>query len=95
MKAVSANGFFYGFQTLLQPLPPDIVKNSTILKTYSIPSVSIKDKPRFVYRGMHLDVGRHMFPVEFIKKYIDLMAMYKLNTFHWHLTDDQLSLIHI
>ena len=89
VKSVSANGFFYGFQTLLQLLPPDIVKNSAIVKTYSIPSVSIKDKPRFGYRGMHLDVGRHMFPVEFIKKYIDLMAMYKLNTFHWHLTDDQ------
>ena len=89
VKAVSANGFFYGFQTLLQLLPPDIESHSTIVKTYSIPAVSIKDKPRFGYRGMHLDVSRHMFTVEFIKKYIDLMAMYKLNTFHWHLTDDQ------
>lgn len=89
VKAVSANGFFYGFQTLLQLLPPDIESRSTAVKNYSIPAVSIKDKPRFGYRGMHLDVGRHMFPVEFIKKYIDLMAMYKLNTFHWHLTEDQ------
>ena len=51
--------------------------------------VSISDSPRFPYRGLHLDVGRHFFPVEFIKKYIDLMAMYKLNKFHWHLTEDQ------
>ena len=89
IKAVSGNGFFYGFQTLLQLLPADIEKQGSGQKTYSMPAVSIKDKPRFRYRGMHLDVGRHMFPVEFIKKYLDLMAMYKLNTFHWHLTDDQ------
>jgi len=48
-----------------------------------------KDKPRFAYRGMHLDVCRHMFPVEFIKKYIDQLAKHKMNTFHWHLTEDQ------
>ena len=51
--------------------------------------VSIEDSPRFSYRGLHLDVGRHFFPVDFIKRYIDLMALYKMNTFHWHLTDDQ------
>jgi len=89
VTAISANGFFYGLQTLFQLLPPDIEKQSLVAKTFTLPEVSIKDKPRFTYRGMHLDVGRHMFPVEFIKKYIDLMAMYKLNTFHWHLTDDQ------
>jgi len=89
IQAVSANGFFYGLQTLFQLLPPDIEKQGSGPKAYSLPVVKIKDKPRFKYRGMHLDVGRYMFPVEFIKKYIDLMAMYKLNTFHWHLTDDQ------
>ncbi len=89
IRSVTANGFFYGLQTLFQILPPDIEKQGSVPKTYSLPVVSIKDKPRFRYRGMHLDVGRYMFPVEFIKKYIDLMAMYKLNTFHWHLTDDQ------
>ncbi len=89
IRSVSANGFFYGLQTLFQLMPPDIEKRGSGPKTYSLPVVSIKDKPRFKYRGMHLDVGRYMFPVEFIKKYIDLMAMYKLNTFHWHLTDDQ------
>ena len=56
---------------------------------WSTRAVSIKDSPRFPYRGMHLDVGRHFFPVEFIKRYIDLMAMYKMNRFHWHLTEDQ------
>ena len=89
VKSTSAAGFFYGLQTLLQLLPAEIEKAQSGLKSFSIPVVSIKDKPRFKYRGMHLDVGRHMFPVEFIKKYIDLMAMYKLNTFHWHLTEDQ------
>lgn len=89
IRSISANGFFYGLQSLFQLLPADIEKQGSGLKTYSLPVVNIKDKPRFKYRGMHLDVGRYMFPVEFIKKYIDLMAMYKLNTFHWHLTDDQ------
>lgn len=89
IRSVTANGFFYGLQTLFQLMPPDIEKRGSGPKTYSLPVVSIKDMPRFKYRGMHLDVGRYMFPVEFIKKYIDLMAMYKLNTFHWHLTDDQ------
>ncbi|MCW3109030.1 MAG: beta-N-acetylhexosaminidase, partial [Segetibacter sp.] len=54
-----------------------------------IPTVSIQDAPRFAYRGMHLDVGRHMFPVSFIKKYIDYIALHKMNFFHWHLTEDQ------
>lgn len=89
IKSISANGFFYGLQTIFQLLPAEIEKQGLGLKTYSLPVVNIKDKPRFKYRGMHLDVGRYIFPVEFIKKYIDLMAMYKLNTFHWHLTDDQ------
>jgi hexosaminidase len=90
IKATSASGFFYGLQTLFQLLPPDIEDQKSVQKSaYSVPVVSIKDMPRFGYRGLHLDVGRHMFPVEFIKKYIDLMAMYKMNTFHWHLTEDQ------
>jgi len=76
-------GVFYGTQSLQQILPNkkvDVVK---------IPIVKIEDKPRFAYRGMHLDVCRHMFPVEFIKKYIDQLAKHKMNTFHWHLTEDQ------
>jgi hexosaminidase len=77
------DGQFYGMQTLLQLLPVD---GQSKLK---ISGIAIHDAPRFAYRGMHLDVSRHFFPVEFVKKYIDLMAMYKFNTFHWHLTDDQ------
>ena len=83
-------GVFYGMQTLIQLMPID--KDLGIKKTdidFSIPYVSINDHPRFAYRGMHLDVGRHFFPVDFIKKYIDYLAAYKYNTFHWHLTEDQ------
>jgi len=84
------NGFFYGLQTLYQLLPPEIYgKKMVERKSWSVPAVLITDAPRFVYRGLHLDVVRHFFPVEFIKKYIDAMAIHKLNTFHWHLTDDQ------
>ncbi len=54
-----------------------------------LPTLKIIDYPRFPYRGMHLDVVRHFFPVDFIKKYIDYLALHKLNYFHWHLTDDQ------
>jgi hexosaminidase len=76
-------GAFYGVQSLLQLLP---VEKSASLK---IPFVSIEDHPRFEYRGLHLDVGRHFFPVDFIKKYIDYIALHKMNYFHWHLTEDQ------
>lgn len=81
---ISANtgaGFFYGIQTLFQLFPADGLAQ--------LPYVNISDSPRFSYRGLHLDVGRHFFPVSFIKRYIDLMSHYKLNTFHWHLTEDQ------
>ena len=78
------NGVFYGIQTLRKSIPAE-TKGATIL----IPAGEIKDEPRFSYRGMHLDVGRHFFPIEFIKKYIDLLALHNMNTFHWHLTEDQ------
>jgi len=80
---------FYGIQTFLQLLP--IQKDNSNLKNHplSIPQLSITDYPRFEYRGIHFDVCRHFFPVSFIKKYIDYLAAYKFNTFHWHLTDDQ------
>jgi hexosaminidase len=90
IKATAANGFFYGLQSLYQLLPPEIYgKKTTKGLKWSAPAVEIKDAPRFPYRGLHLDVCRHFYPVEFIKKYIDAMAIHKLNTFHWHLTDDQ------
>jgi hexosaminidase len=76
-------GLFYGVQTLMQLMPLD---RGAVVK---LPSVQIEDYPRFGYRGLMLDVCRHFFSVEFVKKYIDLMAAYKLNNFHWHLTDDQ------
>jgi hexosaminidase len=79
-------GLFYGIQTLRQLLPSS---SATRESAWSLAAVEIEDSPRFVYRGMHLDVGRHFFPVSFVKKYIDLLAMYKMNTFHWHLTEDQ------
>ncbi len=76
-------GAFYGIQTLIQLLPAGNVNS------LSIPGIEIRDYPRFPWRGMHLDVSRHFFSVDFIKKYIDYLASYKLNKFHWHLTDDQ------
>ena len=76
-------GMFYGIQSLAQMIPVDW--NNEV----KIPICQIEDSPRFPYRGMHLDVCRHFYSVDFIKKYIDLMARYKLNTFHWHLTEDQ------
>nr|MDO8087386.1 beta-N-acetylhexosaminidase [Candidatus Sigynarchaeum springense] len=85
-------GVFYGIQTLLQIFPPEVAAGLSLGHSSTgctVPCVTIRDVPRFSYRGMHLDVSRHFFPVAFIKRYIDLLAMYKLNTFHWHLTDDQ------
>ncbi|QPH39330.1 beta-N-acetylhexosaminidase [Pedobacter endophyticus] len=78
----SKSGVFYGIQTLIQLLP---TSKTTSLQ---IPSVSIIDRPRFDYRGMHLDVSRHFFDVAFVKQYIDYLAQHKMNYFHWHLTDD-------
>ena len=80
--ANSENGLFYGIQTLIQLLPD--VKSASL----QIPAVSITDYPRFDYRGMHLDVSRHFFDVNFVKQYIDYLALHKMNYFHWHLTDD-------
>jgi hexosaminidase len=76
-------GFFYGIQTLLQLLP------SETKESINVPCLLISDEPKYAWRGMHLDCARHFFPVDFIKKYIDELALYKMNTFHWHLTDDQ------
>ena len=79
ISSLTPAGAFYGLQTIIQLLQSEAV----------IPCLEIKDYPAFKWRGMHLDVCRHFFPKEFIKKYIDFLAMYKMNTFHWHLTDDQ------
>ena len=89
IKAKTDHGAFYAVQTLRQLLSPEFENGSFSAKQVAIPCVLITDAPQFEYRGMHLDVGRHMFSVEFIKKYIDALAMLKMNTFHWHLTEDQ------
>ncbi len=89
IKASSEEGAFYAVQSFRQILPPYFEKERSESLAIVLPCVEIEDSPRFSYRGMHLDVSRHMFPVEFIKKYIDILAMMKMNTFHWHLTDDQ------
>jgi hexosaminidase len=88
--AAHAQGLFYGVQTLRQLLPAEVERDAQVREAaWAIPAVSIEDAPRFRWRGLHLDVGRHMYSVEFIKKFLDLMALYKLNVFHWHLTEDQ------
>ena len=79
VKASSDNGFLYARQTVDQ-LTDEVGR---------VPCVEIYDAPRFAYRGMHLDVARHFFGVVQVKKYLDIMAIHKMNTFHWHLTDDQ------
>src|SRR5688572_12666652 len=81
----SYSGTFYGVQTLIQLLP--MKKDKSLL--VKIPQCQVEDHPRFAYRGLHLDVGRHFMPIEFIKKYIDYIALHKMNYFHWHLTEDQ------
>jgi hexosaminidase len=90
IRAASPAGVFYGMQTLRQLLPPVIFRDAPVAGVaWRIPAVAIEDVPRFSWRGAHLDVARHFQPREFVKKYIDLLALHKMNRFHWHLTDDQ------
>jgi len=84
ITASAPAGIFYGMQSLKQLLPVEAKASSL-----NIQCMDIKDKPRFSWRGNMLDVGRHYFPISFIKEYLDILAMYKINTFHWHLTEDQ------
>ncbi len=85
VSGASKAGVMFGIQTLLQVIYPATYKDASII----LPVLSVKDEPAFKWRGMHLDVCRHFFSVDFIKHMLDMMAMHKLNTFHWHLTDDQ------
>ena len=89
IKAKTDQGAFYAVQTLRQLLPANFENGTFSQKSISISCLTINDAPQFKYRGMHLDVGRHFYSVKFIKKYIDALAMLKMNTFHWHLTEDQ------
>lgn len=90
VTAKSAQGLFYGLQTFMQLLPAEI-ESSSVVKgvAWQAPTVSVKDAPRFGYRGMMIDPCRHFMPVENIKKYIDVMSLFKMNRLHWHLTEDQ------
>jgi len=90
INAGTSDGLFRGIQTLRQLLPAEIEsKEKTKSVKWTVPCVKINDYPRFAWRGMHLDVSRHFFDVDFVKRYIDLIAMHKMNVFHWHLVDDQ------
>jgi len=90
ITAPATAGVFYGVQSLLQLFPPAIYGEGPRLKiAWKVPQLDIEDVPRFAWRGAMLDCCRHFRPVEFIKKFIDLLALHKLNIFHWHLTDDQ------
>ena len=90
ITAKTPQGLFYGMQTVMQLLPAEIESTRLVRGiVWKIPAVTIKDEPRFKYRGQHLDVCRHFSDVDFIKKQLDVLAMFKINKFHWHLTDDQ------
>ncbi len=90
ITASQPNGFFYAMQSLYQLLPPAVYGQEKVKNAeWSVPAVEIEDSPRFSYRGLHLDVCRHFPSLDYIYKYIDMLAMHKMNTFHWHLTDDQ------
>ena len=90
IHATAGPGLFYGAQTLLQLLPPLVFSPAKVEEAvaWSVPAVRIEDKPRFRWRGLMLDVSRNFFNKDEIKNFIDLMAQHKMNTFHWHLTDD-------
>jgi hexosaminidase len=90
VRAARPAGIFYALQTLRQLFPAEIERSQKIQECeWTVPAVLIEDAPRFQWRGMMLDTARHIYPVEFIKRFIDLLALHKLNVFHWHLTDDQ------
>jgi hexosaminidase len=90
VRAPEPAGLFYAVQTIRQMLPSEVFRDAPVTGVeWNVPAAAIEDYPRFAWRGAHLDTGRHFMPKEFVKKYIDLLALHKLNTFHWHLTEDQ------
>jgi len=89
VRVSAIKGAFYAFQSFRQLLPEDFEAHKQSNNQVFIQCLKITDEPKYQYRGMHLDVARHMYPVDFIKKYIDVLALLKMNTFHWHLTEDQ------
>lgn len=90
VKASGLNGFNYAIQTIKQMLPVEVFgKVAAADKKWTLPCVKINDAPRFGYRGLHMDVSRHFFDMDEVKRYLDIMEVHKLNTLHWHITDDQ------
>jgi hexosaminidase len=89
VRAFAPAGVFYGLQTFRQLLPAAVFRRAASTGPFAAPCVEIEDQPRFSWRGSHVDVGRHFMPKETILKHLDLMALHKLNVFHWHLTEDQ------
>ena len=90
VEASGLNGFVYAIQTIKQMLPAAIYAvEAAPEEDWTLPCCRIDDAPRFEYRGMHMDVARHFFDMDMVKKYLDVMEIHKLNTLHWHLTDDQ------
>ena len=90
VKASGLNGVLYAIETIKQMLPEEVyTAQAAADEDWELPYMKIQDKPRFGYRGMHLDVSRHFFDMNEVKKYLDIMAIHKLNVLHWHLTDDQ------
>jgi len=89
VTAADHNGFLYAIATLRQMLPIEVFAGQQVKGSVTIPCCTIQDKPRFGYRGIMLDCARHFFPVDVVKKWLDVCAMYKINRFHWHLTEDQ------
>jgi hexosaminidase len=90
IRALNPAGIFYGIQSLRQLLPADLMRRTPVDGVrWAVPIAVIEDTPRFSWRGVHMDVARHFMPKEFVLKFLDLMALHKLNVFHWHLVDDQ------
>lgn len=89
ISASTESGFFYAVQTIRQLLPPEIESQTKVDVEWLVPCSEIEDEPRFSWRGMHMDFSRHFFNIEEVKDFLDYMALYKLNTYHMHLTDDQ------
>ncbi|ALJ04164.1 hypothetical protein APS56_02930 [Pseudalgibacter alginicilyticus] len=89
IKASEESGFFNAVQTIRQLLPVEIESKDVVDRDWFVPAVNIEDEPRFEWRGMHMDFSRHFFDIDEVKDFLDYMALYKLNTYHMHLTDDQ------
>ncbi|WP_418603157.1 family 20 glycosylhydrolase [Hwangdonia sp.] len=89
IQASDAAGYFYGVQTLRQLLPPAIETTNNTEQNWLVPTITVNDQPRFSWRGMHMDFSRHFFSIDEVKTFLDYMALYKLNVYHMHLTDDQ------